>query len=128
MLLERKALVGPALLLVATVVACTDFGKATASVPDSTFVRTMVELERLSDDTLVDSTMRDSARHMILRRHRVSSDQLIQAAQAMAGDPDHAIRVWTAIDSLRYEKTLGKPTHVAPSVSHPNAATPARPR
>jgi hypothetical protein len=89
----------PAVLVAAVLVsaACTDTRLPTSSVDDSTFVRTMVDLQRLGEDTTIDSLMRDSSRHVILRRHGLTADELVQAARALAYDPDHAERVWSAI-------------------------------
>src|SRR6185437_6236617 len=89
-------------LLVAAVLsstACNDTRMPTSSVDDSTFVRTMIELQKLARDTSLDSLMRDSTRHVILRRHGLTAEELVRAARAMANDPDHAERVWTAIST-----------------------------
>lgn len=93
-----------ALVVVAAVVAgsgCNETRMPTSAVDDSTFVHTMVDLERLADDTTLDSLMRDSTRRVILRRHGLTAGELVQAAQAMASDPDRAERVWTLISSAR---------------------------
>ena len=79
--------------------ACNGTRMPTSAVDDSTFVRTMVELERLASDTTLDSLMRDSTRRVILRRHGLTAGELVQAARAMAYDPDRAARIWTAITS-----------------------------
>jgi hypothetical protein len=95
--------------------ACTDARMPTSSVDDSTFVRTIVELQKLANDTSLDSLMRDSTRHVILRRHGLTTEELVQAARAMAYDPDHAERVWTAISTAGMKKapatTPRMPTH-----------------
>lgn len=123
----RARTVSAGLILAAVYAAgCTNPGAATSPVPDSTFVRTMVELQRVSDDTLMDSTMRDSARHVILRRHGLSTDRLVQAARAMASDPDRAIQVWKAIDSGRYNLVPTRSKPASPPIGHPT--TPSRPQ
>ncbi len=81
--------------------ACNGTKLPTSAVDDSTFVHTMVDLQRLSDDTTLDSLMRDSTRRVILRRHGLTAGELVQAARAMASDPDRAERVWTAINNER---------------------------
>ena len=115
----------PALLVLAVLAsaACIDTRMPTSSVDDSTFVRTMVELQKLASDTSLDSLMRDSTRHMILRRHGLTADELVKAARAMASDPDHAERVWTAISTAGTKKakaaTPQMPTHFGtPSGPH----------
>lgn len=120
-----------ALLLVAVLAGaeCSGGRMPTSSVDDSTFVRTMVELQRLASDTSLDSLMRDSTRHVILRRHGLTADELVDAAQEMANDPDRAERVWTAINTAgangkqpngRIPSTPTAPIHIGT----PRAPTP----
>jgi len=109
-----------AVVLAAVVVAgaaCNGTRMPTSAVDDSTFVRTMVELERLADDTTLDSLMRDSTRRVILRRNGLTAGELVQAARAMAYDPDRAARVWTAITSAR-----------APDLERRRTGAPATPK
>ena len=103
-------------------VACNGTGMPTSSVDDSTFVHTMIDLQRLADDSTLDSLMRDSTRRVILRQHGLTADELVRAARAMASDPDRAVRVWTAISNgrtpgglrtaPRIPSTPGSPRHI----------------
>ena len=119
-----------AVLLSITMVACIGCPGAkmpTSSVDDSTFVRTMVELQRLQGDTTLDSLMRDSTRRIILRRHGLTTSELVQAARAMAYDPARAERVWTAISNARTPGGF-KPLRRATTPQAPqHIATPSRP-
>src|SRR5690348_15129233 len=120
-----------AVVLAAVVVAgagCNGTRMPTSAVDDSTFVRTMVELERLADDTTLDSLMRDSTRRVILRRHGLTAAELVQAARSMASDPDRAERVWTAI-SNRWEPGLERRRTNPPATPKApmHIGTPSRP-
>jgi hypothetical protein len=106
---------------------CTDHGVPTSSVDDTTFIRTMVDLQRASDDTLLDSLMLDSVRHMILRRHNLSADRLVEAARAMAYDPGRAMKIWKAIDSGRYNLGAAAPLSHEGPVPAGHATTPSGP-
>jgi hypothetical protein len=79
-------------------------------VSDSTFIAAMAALRRIGADTLMDSTARDSARKVVLRRYRLTPERLEQAARALADDPDHALAVWRAIE----ERQRGKRPLTAP--------------
>jgi len=85
------------------------------SVSDSTFVRTMVQLRHVATDSLMDSTMRDSARRATLRQNGLTADQLEQAAASLAGDPDRAVRVWRAIEAGVSGRPLIRPAIAPPS-------------
>jgi DNA-binding PadR family transcriptional regulator len=66
---------------------------------DSTFVSALRELRRVQSDSLLDVTMKDSSRRMILRRYRVTSTQLEHAARVLAESPAHASDLWRQIES-----------------------------
>lgn len=107
---------------------CNGTKMPTSAVDDSTFVHTMVDLERLADDTTLDSLMRDSTRRVILRRHGLTAAELVQAARSMASDPDRAERVWTAI-SNRWEPGLERRRTNPPATPKApmHIGTPSRP-
>lgn len=72
--------------------------RATPNAPltDSTFVSVMADLRHLQDTLgrLPDS----SRRSIVLRRHRVTADQVEATARVLGEDPDRAANVWHAID------------------------------
>ena len=70
-------------------------------MPDTTFVATLNELRRVDTDTSLDVTMRDSTRRLILRRHKVTSEQLEKAARALAQSPTRASDLWRQIESVQ---------------------------
>lgn len=119
----------PALLIVAVLAgaACTDTRLPTSLVDDSTFVRTMVALQRLADDTTIDSVMRDSSRHVILRREGLTADALVQAARDLAYDPDHAERVWTAITMSGVNEGRQRMSRQRTPTAATHLGTPGRP-
>jgi hypothetical protein len=115
-------------IIVVAGAACNGTRMPTSAVDDSTFVRTMVELERLASDTTLDSLMRDSTRRVILRRHGLTAGELVQAARAMAYDPDRAARIWTAITSAG-EPGFGRRRAIpAPPKAPIHMSTPSGPR
>ena len=127
MIARPFAVVLAAAVLVAGL-GCISTKMPTSAVDDSTFVHTMIELQRLAEDTTLDSLMRDSTRRVILRRHGLTAGELVQAARVMAYDPDRAQRVWTAITNAgspgvgrRRPSTPGRP----PAPMH--IGTPSRP-
>lgn len=120
-------LVGIAAVVVAG--GCVGHSAPTSSVDDTTFVHTMVDLQRAFDDSTLDSLMLDSVRHVILRRHGLTADELVQTARALSYDPDRAIQVWKAIDSGRYTvATQAAPLRHESTVHAGHATTPGPPR
>lgn len=88
-----------ALLVVSIFLAVAGCRRAPApTMSDSTFVQTMADLRRIEADSAMDSTLRDSMRHVILRRHRVTTKGLEDRARALAADPQHAVDLFQAID------------------------------
>lgn len=85
-------------LLVWTIAASLAGCRATPNAPlsDSTFVSVMGDLRHLQDTLgrLPDSSMRA----IVLRRYRVTADQVEATARALGDDPDRAANVWHAID------------------------------
>lgn len=122
--MSARALLSIAACAVVATAGCGDRGAPTSSVDDTTFIHTMVELQRAFDDTTLDSLMLDSVRHVILRRHGLSADGLVEAARAMSSDPAHAIKVWKAIDSGRYNVPAAAPIRHADSVPSRNHLSP----
>lgn len=118
------------IVLIATVLAawaCNGTKLPTSAVDDSTFVHTMIDLQRLSDDTTLDSLMRDSTRRVILRRHGLTAGELVEAARAMASDPDRAERVWTAISNARAPGERRRAIPPATPRAPVHMSTPSRP-
>ncbi len=65
---------------------------------DSTFVRTLVRLRQLSEDTLLDSLARDSSRRVVLREQKVTVAQMDSAARLLRLEPKRADTLWKTID------------------------------
>src|SRR5256885_8314671 len=76
---------------------------------DSTFVGALSELRRVQADTSLDATMKDSSRRMVLRRYRVTSEQLEHASRVLAESPARASDLWRQIESAP-RPTLLKPS------------------
>jgi hypothetical protein len=66
---------------------------------DSTFVRTIVRLRRVGEDTALDSLAKDSVRRVVLRQQKVTVDQLDAAAKALSAQPKRADTLWQTIEN-----------------------------
>ena len=106
-----------------SIAGCRRGGAPDLGIPDTTFVATMTELRRTETDTTLDQTMRDSTRRLILRRHKVTTRQLENAARALAQTPTLASELWRKIESPPRigapSRPAGADTGQAPVVSHP---------
>ncbi len=74
--------------------------KAQLGMSDSTFVHTMI---RPAGVTLKIRRsmplMRDSTRHLILRRYKLTPEQLDAAARALSAQPARAESLWKLVDA-----------------------------
>jgi hypothetical protein len=88
------------ILLVGLALAgCRRDRSADVGIPDTTFVATLADLRHTESDTSLDANMRDSTRRMILRRHRVTSVQLENAARKLAQSPTRASDLWRKVEN-----------------------------
>ena len=76
---------------------------------DSTFVRTLVRLRRVAEDTALDSLAKDSARKVVLRNQKVTVEQLDSAAKALAAQPRRADTLWQTIENQMARRQPGAP-------------------
>ncbi len=67
-------------------------------VSDSTFVATMVRLNVIDRDSLLDSAGRANAKSRLLQEKGLTSEALVQAGRRLADDPRRARELFTAID------------------------------
>ena len=89
------------MLFVMAATGCRGGGAPGLGMPDSTFVATLNDLRRIETDTSLDVTMRDSTRRLILRKHKVTAEQLEKAARALAQSPARASDLWRRIESVQ---------------------------
>jgi hypothetical protein len=89
------------MLLGVAATGCRRGRSASLGMSDTTFVATLSDLRRIETDTSLDITMRDSTRHMILRRHKVTAEQLEKAARALAQSPARASDIWRSVESVQ---------------------------
>jgi len=97
MLHTRWALV--VTLICACLAACRNGHAPNLGMADTTFVGALSELRRVQADTSLDVTMKDSSRRMVLRRYKVTSEQLEHAARVLAESPARASDLWRQIES-----------------------------
>jgi len=76
---------------------------------DSTFVRTLVRLRRVGEDTALDSLAKDSVRKVVLRQQKVTVEQLDAAAKALAAQPKRADTLWQTIENQVARRQPGTP-------------------
>jgi hypothetical protein len=69
-----------------------------SGVDDSTFVRTMAALRQVQGDSTIGDSIRRVRRDSVLRRNRVTADQLERAARALADDPPRAEALFQALN------------------------------
>ena len=118
----RTLLAISVMLCLTAAVGCRGERAPSLGMPDSTFVSTLNELRRVETDTSLDVTMRDSTRRLILRRHKVTSEQLEKAARALAESPARASDLWRRIESVQRAappKSGAATPGAAPGNNHP---------
>lgn len=71
---------------------------ADLGMSDSAFVQVMGELKYVADLPDVTNEVRAQRRDAVLRKHRMSADQLEKLGGALTSHPQHAKRLWSAID------------------------------
>jgi hypothetical protein len=72
---------------------------ASLGMTDTTYVNTLSELKAVADDPALSDAVRTQRRDAVFRKYNVRAEQLEVAARALANKPDHAMRLWRAIDT-----------------------------
>jgi len=89
---------GASLLLLTILPAACRQRELAAGVSDSTFVRTMAELQHVGENRALDSAAAAAARARVLRAHGVTAAKLEEAAHRLASDPERAANLLQAIE------------------------------
>lgn len=85
------------LLAVTALAACR---RATrGGMNDSTFVATMAELQRIQENEELDSASRTAARQRVLQGRGLTAEAVELKARALARDPEHAAKVFQAVEN-----------------------------
>ena len=92
-----SSLRGFTLLLLLSLAGCRQ-RNANLGMSDSAFVQVMGELKYVADLPDVTNEVRAQRRDAVLRKHRMSADQLEKLGGALTSHPQHAKRLWSAID------------------------------
>ena len=83
-------------LLLSGVIGCRQ-GEIVDGVTDSTFVATMIALQRINNNESLDSASRATARDSLLQGRDLTADQLARAGRALSDDPERALTLWQRI-------------------------------
>ncbi len=94
----RAHLIAPVVIAALALGGCRQ-GHEISGISDSTFVATMASLHAIERNPALDSAGKAAARRAALQERGLSPDGLERAARALASDPEHAIKLWTRIDS-----------------------------
>lgn len=73
-------------------------GEIVSGVSDSAYVTAMTELRLVQTNATLDSVGRAAARRTVLQRRGLTAEQLERAAEALAGDPERASRLFATIE------------------------------
>ncbi len=82
---------------------------ADLGMSDSAFVQVMGELKAVADVPTVTPEVRAQRRDAVLRKRGLTADQLEKLAATLGAHPQHAKRLWTAIDAKAFALTAKKP-------------------
>lgn len=105
-MLNRRRTFACALLVVAGCRSRT----ADLGMSDSAFVQVMGELKAVADGPNATTDVRAQRRDAVLRKRGVTADQLENLSATLAAHPQHAKRLWAAIDAKAFALTSKKPT------------------
>lgn len=83
---------------------------ADLGMSDSAFVQIMGELKAVADVQTVSPEVRAQRRDAVLRKRGVTADQLEKLSATLGAHPQHAKRLWAAIDAKAFALTAKKPT------------------
>jgi hypothetical protein len=88
------------LITAATAVVAGCAGRdADLGMSDSTYVNAMSDLKAVADDPKLSEPLRRQRRDAIFRKYALGAEQFEKASDALSGKPEHAMRLWRAIDS-----------------------------
>lgn len=90
------------LVLLVSVVGCRK-ANADLGMSDSAFVQVMGELKFVADAPDVSIEVRAQRRDAVLRKRGVSAQQLEKLSGTLTSHPQHAKRLWAAIDLKAYK-------------------------
>ncbi len=82
---------------------------ADLGMSDSAFVQVMGELKAVADVPNVTPELRAQRRDGVLRKRGVTADQLEKLSVTLGAHPQHAKRLWAAIDAKAFALTAKKP-------------------
>lgn len=88
-------------LLLAALAGCRQ-RNADLGMSDSTFVQIMGELKFVADQPDVTNEVRAQRRDAVLRKHAVSADKLEKLGSTLTAHPQHARRLWAAIEQKAF--------------------------
>ncbi len=104
MLNRRRTLCIGLLVLAACRSRTADLGMS-----DSAFVQVMGELKAVADVQNATPDVRAQRRDAVLRKRGVTADQLEKLSTTLGAHPQHAKRLWSAIDAKAFGLTSKKP-------------------
>jgi hypothetical protein len=81
---------------------------ADLGMSDSAFVQVMGELKYVADLPDVTNEVRAQRRDAVLRKHGMSADQLEKLGGSLTSHPQHAKRLWSAIDLKAFNMSQKK--------------------
>jgi hypothetical protein len=79
--------------------------KADLGMSDSAFVQVMSELKVVADYPNLTPAVRAQRREAVLRKRRVTADQLEKLDATLASHPNHAKLLWAAIEQKAVKET-----------------------
>jgi hypothetical protein len=81
---------------------------ADLGMSDSAFVQILGELKFVADQPDVTKEVRAQRRDAVLRKHGVSADKLEQLGGTLTAHPQHAKRLWAAVDQKAFSMSQKK--------------------
>jgi hypothetical protein len=82
---------------------------ADLGMSDSTFVQVMSDLKAIADEPKLTQEVRAQRREAVYRQSKVTAAQLEALTPALSAHPQHAKRLWTAIDTRASALELKRP-------------------
>lgn len=95
-------------LLLVTAAGCRK-ANADLGMSDSAFVQVMGELKFVADAPNVTNDVRAQRRDAVLRKRGVAADQLEKLSSTLTSHPQHAKRLWSAIDMKAFNMSQKNP-------------------
>ena len=98
---------GIAVVLLITLTGCRQ-RNADLGMSDSAFVQIMGELKFVADLPDVTTAVRAQRREAVLRKHAISAEKIEKLGATLTAHPQHAKRLWTAIEQKSFSLTPKK--------------------